>query len=706
MTPSDQPEPSSQNENAPAATNRGPRPRWTPDQVTTLKRHVINLRDGRFIESGDFSTFPSDVQRIFTEHLPNALAAAQERGTPLRVLFWAHGGLVSESDSLQHVMDYHAGWLSVGVYPIYFVWETDHATSFKDIFLGTPKTAPSTSRGWATDITDAGLEFTLQTVGRPLWRQIKEYAAHAVDQPQGGAFFAAQQLASFMQSATGPVELYAMGHSAGSIFHSWFLPTAIAAGVRSFKELFLLAPAITVADFKARLLNYVGTGKGIDHASLFTMNETAERADNVITIYRKSLLYFVSRACEEGSEVPILGLQESVAKDAELRRLFGLEGPSAAGDVVWSPNGSTSNSTSHGGFDNDHATLHSMVQRITGTASTPFTAVAARSLASRGAGQALVGKKYALCVGIDQYAQQPLAGCVNDANQWRAALQALGFETQFLTDGQATHVGITNALRQLIAQSRPGDQLVFQYAGHGTQVDDVNGDEALATGGDRSDEALVPFDYQGGHFLIDDDLGEIFDAVPAGVSLTCFMDCCHSGSNTRAFGFGSSSTAQAGELSRYMHVPAAIMMKHVDLRKGQSIKAVRSAYEGKPEVLFAACSSQQTAKESGGHGYFTLTAVPLLQRGASTMTHQQFIDAVRANFPRTVADQDPQLDCSTDRTAALLLGAPPARRDAATTPAPVAATAATSAAPAPAGVDAQMLNETMHTFLKLIDRLA
>lgn len=686
-------------EAAPATASRGTARQWTEAEKALLKRHVVNLRDGRFIESGNFSTSPADVQRIFEELLPAELAKARGEGRPLRVLFWAHGGLGSEEACLTHVMTYHQGWLNAGIYPVYFVWETDHATALHDIFLGAPKEAGT--RGFVTDITDAGLEFTLQTVGRPLWRQIKEYAANAVKTPTGGALFAARQLAAFMRQAGAEAELYAMGHSAGSIFHSWFLPAALAAGVPAFKELFLLAPAITVADFKARLAAHIGSGKGIDHCSMFTMTEKAERADNVITIYRKSLLYFVSRACEEASETPILGLQESIFRDGEIRRLFGIDGSGAAGDIVWSPNGSTSDSTTHGGFDNDPHTLHSMVKRMTGADLTPFGAAGARGAGpSDGAGVA----RRALCIGVDRYPLKPLAGCVNDARQWQQALDRLGFETTLLTDEQATFDGMTQALRKLISGSRAGDHLVFQYAGHGTSVDDVNGDEA-----DGTDEALVPIDFPSGRFFIDDDIGEIIDTLPAGVTLTCFMDCCHSGTNTRAFGFGTTSTVVRDERSRFITVPAEIMIKHVDLRRGMPPKATRGVFEGKPEVLFAACSPKQEAKESGGHGYFTLTAVPLLLEHATKMTNAEFMALVQKKFPTSVKDQDPQLDCAEARKGGLLLGTAVERAVAGAVTALVVEAAAAPPAGEPGvcgAIDPRIVSENMNLYLRLLERLA
>ena len=57
---------------------------------------------------------------------------------------------------------------------------------------------------------------------------------------------------------------------------------------------------------------------------------------------------------------------------------------------------------------------------------------------------------------------------------------------------------------------------------------DLNGDES-----DRYDEALVPIDYDTGALLLDDDLADIYRQLPDGAVLTLFMDCCHSGTNSR-----------------------------------------------------------------------------------------------------------------------------------------------------------------------------
>ncbi len=658
-----------------------------PADLAKIRPHVINLRAGKLLVSGDFTTTAADVDAIFSKHLP----ASKKK----KVLFWAHGGLVPEAAALQHAIDHLPGWLAADVYPIYFVWETDLRTSLRDIFTGTPR-----ERGlgdFLADRSDALLEKTLHLPAVRVWSQMKEYASLGVA-TNGGALYTAKKLAAYAAAHT-DVEFYACGHSAGSIFHAWFLPAAIDHGVR-FKDLYLLAPAITCADFNSRLAGRIGAGKGIARSTLFTMNEPGELGDNVAKIYRKSLLYFVSRSCESVMPTPILGLEESLKASPSLRRLFGIGAASTTGEVVWSPNGQTSgasasHATTHGGFDNDAATLNSMARRISGKSSlTVFETETERSftptaaVAESSARATRPPRRRAVCIGIDDYPASPLHGCVNDANDWSAALEGVGFETSLLTNGQATRNGLIRAISDLIEGSRAGDVLVFQYAGHGTHVDDVDGDET----DDDQDEALVPFDYEEGNFLIDDDIGDLLDRVPQGVNFTCFMDCCHSGTNTRFFGQRGSKLG--GELSRFLLIPREIVRKHVAQRKSAPPRGPRNALSGKPEVSFAACRPDQTAKENDGHGYFTTAATAILRGGIVGLTHAEFLKRVRSDFPLKPASQEPQLDGDDAAPPRLLLQA----LDGAPRPLAIPAEAAT-------GSDTSLLAESLRDALHVIRKL-
>jgi hypothetical protein len=338
----------------------------TAEMKEMLRPHVINLTEGKFSSGGRFDTSQDDVDALFGEHLERAVAG-HGPGDPLRIAIWAHGGLVDEETGLFGAYDKILWWRANGVYPIYFVWETGFWKSVGQILGG---------RGGGEegvfDVIDKRLEEIARRADGPAVWGVMKQNAHAAVAPSGGAFYAAQRLAEFCQRHSGAVELHAIGHSAGAIFHSSFLPAALEQGVPTFKALHLLAPAVRVDLFLERLAPRLGPGQGVERTAIFTMNKDRERDDNCAVVYRKSLLYLIHFALEAERETPILGLEISLRANDELKRMFGLGGAggTAIGEVIWSkttaaaPLRSRSESTSHGGFDDDAATLNSVLCRI------------------------------------------------------------------------------------------------------------------------------------------------------------------------------------------------------------------------------------------------------------------------------------------------------------------------------------------------------
>src|SRR5262245_57486258 len=138
--------------------------------------------------------------------------------------------------------------------------------------------------------------------------------------------------------------------------------------------------------------------------------------------------------------------------------------------------------------------------------------------------------KKALCIGINDYpgTRNDLAGCVNDAHDWSAALQARGFAVTTLLDAQATKAVLVGAIESLIGGAVGGDSLVVTYSGHGTFVPDAQGDEP-----DARDEGLCPYDIDRGNVLLDDEIHALFRRRAPHVRLVLVSDSCHSGTVIR-----------------------------------------------------------------------------------------------------------------------------------------------------------------------------
>lgn len=345
----------------------------TTDIKEALLPHAIDLTRGRLSEGGLFETGKEDVDAIFGEHLERAVSG-RGPGNPLRIVIWAHGGLVNERSGLLNAYQQVLWWQRNGVYPLYFIWETGLLEALRRVITGRSGGEEGVFSG-VIEMTDRRIEATARALGGPaVWSDMKQSARIAATAEDGGARYAAVKLAEFCRRHPGAVELHAVGHSAGAIFHASFLPVALEKGAPPFKGLYLLAPAIRLDHFHERLTPRIGAGKGIERCAIFTMNKLRELDDNCITIYRKSLLYLIHYALEDRRETPILGLEIVLRADARLQQMFGLgtPGPGAVGEVIWSKTPGTagprsrSRSTSHGGFDNDPATMDSVLRRVLG----------------------------------------------------------------------------------------------------------------------------------------------------------------------------------------------------------------------------------------------------------------------------------------------------------------------------------------------------
>jgi hypothetical protein len=143
---------------------------------------------------------------------------------------------------------------------------------------------------------------------------------------------------------------------------------------------------------------------------------------------------------------------------------------------------------------------------------------------------AKINKYTALLVGIDyKRTKYKLNGCINDVNSISEFLISKNVPSNKickLTDDTAvkpTKINIINYFTKLLSDASIGDQLVFFYSGHGSNV--VNTSQNVDT--EPLDDVLFTIDL---NHIIDDDLNEIIQKnLKPGVSLFVLFDCCHSG---------------------------------------------------------------------------------------------------------------------------------------------------------------------------------
>ncbi len=264
--------------------------------------------------------------------------------------------------------------------------------------------------------------------------------------------------------------------------------------------------------------------------------------------------------------------------------------------------------------------------------------------------------KIALCIGINNYpgTQMDLAGCVNDANDWAAALAERGFEVRRLLDAQATLAAMTQGMREAIGAAAPGDCVVITYSGHGTYVPDTSGDES-----DGLDEGLCPHDIKtGGGALLDDEIHRLFAARRSGVRLVLISDSCHSGTVTRAVPGGD----DAADLPRPRFLPMGNWLPPEQLPRAASGRPAASVAVSSGEspfaramargddVLFAGCKegpnnfsydARIRGRPNGAFSYYALKALRTLPPQASYADWRAAVTP--ASLPSATYPQVPQL---------------------------------------------------------------
>ncbi|PHR95734.1 MAG: hypothetical protein COA78_29640 [Blastopirellula sp.] len=140
-----------------------------------------------------------------------------------------------------------------------------------------------------------------------------------------------------------------------------------------------------------------------------------------------------------------------------------------------------------------------------------------------------------LFVGIDRYADPgvtELSACEQDAKQLAKFMLKKGNldAAIVLTNEDATLSKIRSAFSQLVANSKPQDEVFIYWSGHGSQIADDNGDER-----DGEDELLIPYDFDGSSLssiknsiLIDDTFGRWIQELDKR-KVVVIIDACHAG---------------------------------------------------------------------------------------------------------------------------------------------------------------------------------
>lgn len=249
--------------------------------------------------------------------------------------------------------------------------------------------------------------------------------------------------------------------------------------------------------------------------------------------------------------------------------------------------------------------------------------------------------KKALCIGINDYpgTDSDLSGCVNDAHDWKQALQSRGFRVRSLLDAQATKAAMSEAIGDLISGAKSGDTVVITYSGHGTWVPDSSGDET-----DGRDEALCPHDIRTAGALLDDDLHDILKQRQVGVRILLLSDSCHSGTVTRG---DESDLDAAMPRARFLPLAAWLSPNLLPTRLSRPAILYTGFARAGGDLLLAGCKdteySWDTRFNGRPNGAFTYYALKTLNTLGANATYADWFRAIGDYLPSTRLPQTPQI---------------------------------------------------------------
>jgi len=286
---------------------------------------------------------------------------------------------------------------------------------------------------------------------------------------------------------------------------------------------------------------------------------------------------------------------------------------------------------------------------------------------------------YALLVGVDRYVnprQAPhLRGCVADVQgTYNWLVTTLGVPennilllTSPLDQSEPAHLrptraNIINGWRIHLAQAGEGDQVFFNYSGHGAQARSVDPNEL-----DGFDETLVAHDSRSNDMngkpiydILDKEIATLIQEVEdRGVQVSVFLDCCHSGSGTRAVQQLEQSAEEMPRVRQCLpdlrqRPPSTLLdgliLPDANTRSSTEPSAANRWTPQGNHVLLAGCRDQELANEyrspetgewQGATTYFFHKALANYHSG---MTWADIHDAVQTHVHNIYAAQSPQLE--------------------------------------------------------------
>ncbi len=265
-------------------------------------------------------------------------------------------------------------------------------------------------------------------------------------------------------------------------------------------------------------------------------------------------------------------------------------------------------------------------------------------------------KRLALCIGISEYKDsriRPLTTAHKDAiNLAQALKRKCNFDdVQLLTNSNATLTNIRAGFARLVNHSKPGDEIVIFWTGHGSTLADTGGDEQ-----DGVDELVNPYDTDMSSMetirntMVSDDLLGRWIQDLDGRRVVFIAGTCFSG--------GLATNEKRPQFNANGFNAGAILndTDGFDLAEDLVLR-VKDIGQRDAAVLAASSKSQSAWEQNNGPGSFLGVAMQsAFDRNSGPLTLNEFYNHVRASVDARVAREvaAERLPSDTKQTCVLI----------------------------------------------------
>lgn len=315
--------------------------------------HYIHIKNGKLCDEPPYHTDNHSIDETI-RHLLETCNGPKRKYD--HVAFYAHGGLNSLDAAIARTAAMVEGFKRNRIWPIFYIWRTGLGDIAGDLVDHILARILERSAGFQ-DLSDTLIETASRTIARPFWNEMKADAALST-QDNGSAWATTAKIIVDVNSniQQKPMSFHFIGHSAGAILLGHLFDRAMKNlnVMNSIKTVSLFAPACDLDRFaKSHLPMAQKLGAG-ENFAVYNLPDAVEQADNVAKAYRKSLLYLVSNALEKDRGHRIAGLDAHFKKEWKSKLAYYLAGEKKPG----------SQTSSHGGFDNDPSIMNDVLDRI------------------------------------------------------------------------------------------------------------------------------------------------------------------------------------------------------------------------------------------------------------------------------------------------------------------------------------------------------